>query len=277
MGRQRKRQHRLPSVIDSDMDRSDRSSLHDNDSSGSDSQNETALVPTDHPTGTGAVTGKRSKAGRKTINKTQDPTVPIPKLDYILTLFSATEMKKSATKREPKKSSLQLSADEPWDTVKAQILVKIDEVLKPSILSIDNYEVLFTIPRVVSKPGYPLASATDYTILLDRSAKSKLVQLSISTVVDDGNKENEEVDNAAAEKLKKKKGRDPATLPGNVKKVANIRALQEHWKCAKKTPDCLGTYCFVNDEGTHLPLSHERLDCWAAAMVCSFSFCCSVY
>jgi hypothetical protein len=270
MGRSKKRQHRLPSIIDSDMDRSDRSSPHDNDSSGSDSLSDSSVVPTDRPTGTGTVTGKCSKAGRKNINKTLDPTAPIPKLDYILTLFSATEMKKPAAKREPKKSSVQLSADEPWDTVKAQILVKIDDLLKPSTLSIDNYEILFTIPRVVSKPGYPLASATDYSILLDRSAKSKLVQLSISTVVDDGNKENVEVDNA--EKLKKKKGRDPATLPGNVKKVANIRTLQEHWKCAKKTPDCLGTYCFVNNEGTHLPLSHERLDCWAAAMVCSFLF-----
>ena len=199
MGHSRKHQHRLPSIIDSDMDHSDHSSLHDNDSSGSDSQSNTVLVPTDHLTGTGAVTGKHSKAGRKTINKTQDPTAPIPKLDYILTLFSATEMKKSAAKREPKKSSLQLSANEPWDTVKAQILVKIDEVLKPSTLSINNYEVLLTIPRVVSKPGYPLASATDYSILL-------------------------------------------------------------------------GTYCFVNNEGMHLPLSHERLDCWAAAMASFFFF-----
>jgi hypothetical protein len=71
----------------------------------------------------------------------------------------------------------------------------------------------------------------------------------------------------APEIVKKKKSCDPATLPGNVKKVANIQSLQDHWKCAKKTAECLGTYCFVNKEGTHLPLSHERLDCWAAAMV----------
>ena len=221
MGHSRKRQHRLPSIIDSDMDRTDRSSHHDNDSSGSDSLSDSSIVPTDCPTGTGSVTGKRSKGRKKT--KTQVSTAPVPasKVDYILSLFSAIEMKKPAAKREPKKSSLQLPTDEPWDTVKAQLLVKIDDLLKPSTLSIDDYEILFSIPRVVSKPGYPLASATDYAILLERSCKSKLVQLSISTVVDHGNKENEEADNG--EKLKKKKGRtDPATLPGNVKKATNI-------------------------------------------------------
>jgi hypothetical protein len=213
MGRSRKRQHRLPSIIDTDMDH------HDSDSSGSDSQSDSSItstgllsVPAVPVTGivpvmeTVPVIGKRAK-GRKR----KDPTAP-PKVDYILTLFSAVEMKKPAAKREPKKSSLQLSSDEPWDTLKAQLLVKIDEVFKPTTLSIDDYDILFTIPRVVSKPGYPLASATDYGILLDRSVKSRLVQLSISMTIDDGNKENEEMEKA--EKAKKKKGRDPATLPG---------------------------------------------------------------
>ena len=208
MGRSKKRQHLLPSIIDSDMDRTDRSSHHDNDSSGSDSQSESSIEPS---TGTGTVsqpvTGKRPR--KKT--KTQDPTAPVPasKVDYILSLFTATEMKKAAAKRAPKMSSLQLSADEPWDTLKAQLLVKINDLLKPSTLSIDDYEILFSIPRIVSKPGYPLASATDYSILLERSCKSKLVQLSISTVVDHGNKENEEAD--SAEKLKKRK--DAPILP----------------------------------------------------------------
>jgi hypothetical protein len=67
----------------------------------------------------------------------------------------------------------------------------------------------------------------------------------------------------------KKKSRDPATLPGNVNKNENIKALRERWVCPKKQASCLGMHCFINeDEGnTHLPLSHERLDCWAAAMV----------
>ena len=278
MGRSRKRQHRLPSIIDSDMDRRFSPSHHDNDSSDS-TASDGSTMSLDRTTGL----GKRSKARKKQNDKTQDPTVPTSstapnppsnlKIDYILTMFSATEMKKPASRREPKKSSLQLAADEPWDTVKAQLLVKIDDLLKPSTLSIDDYEILFTIPRVVAKPGYPLASATDYVILLERS-KSKLVQLTISTVINNNDKENGEHDDS--EKLKKKKGRDPATLPGNIGKAANIQTLQERWKCDKKTPNCMGTYCFVNNEGMHLPLSHERLDCWAAAMV-HFLFNSSLY
>jgi hypothetical protein len=277
MGRSRKRQHRLPSLIDTDMDRSDRSSHHSGDSSDSQSDSSHSTthvdllnVPTVPAMETVPAIGKRPRG-----KKVKDPAAPIPssKVDYILTFFSAVEMKKPAGKREPKKSSLQLSSDEPWDTLKAQLLVKIDEVFKPTTLSIDDYDILFTIPRIVSKPGYPLASATDYSILLDRSVKSRLVQLSVSTAIDDGDKENEEMEKA--EKAKKKKGRDPATLPGNVKKAANIRSIQERWRCAKKTAECQGTYCFVDNEGMHLPLSHERLDCWAAAMVrCNlFLFC----
>ena len=78
-------------------------------------------------------------------------------------------------------------------------------------------------------------------------------------------------------RMPKKKSHDPATLPRNVMKAANIGSLKEHWKCAKKTADCLGTYCFINNEGTHLPLSHEHLDFWAAAMVHYLFFCFSWY
>jgi hypothetical protein len=68
-------------------------------------------------------------------------------------------------------------------------------------------------------------------------------------------------------KPKKKTVRNPATLPGNVKKVGNIQALQEHWKCQKKLPMCLGTFCFIDEDGNHIPLSHKKLDCWVSSMV----------
>lgn len=62
--------------------------------------------------------------------------------------------------------------------------------------------------------------------------------------------------------------KDPATLPGNVNKNLNIQALREEWKCSKSDATCPGTYCFVDPEtAIHLPLSNERFDCWASAMV----------
>ena len=273
MGCSRKHQHWLPSIINTDIDHSS----HESDSSVSDSHSSDSTISSGimlampvetMPTmETVPVIGKHAKGREK-----KDPTAPIPpsKVDYILTLFSAVKMKKPVAKCEPKKPSLQLSSDKPWDTLKAQLLVKIEEAFKPTTLSINDYNILFTIPHVVNKPGYPLGSATDYSILLDHSVKSRLVQLSISVIWDDNVKESDEAEKV--EKAKKKKSHDPAMFPGNVKKVVNIQSLQEHWKYAKKMAECLGTYCFVNNEGMHLPLSHECLDCWAAAMVWYFLF-----
>jgi hypothetical protein len=59
-------------------------------------------------------------------------------------------------------------------------------------------------------------------------------------------------------------------LPGNVKKNANIQALRDAYTCMKADATCPGTHCYVDPEtNSHLPLSHEKLDCWASAMVCS--------
>ena len=75
------------------------------------------------------------------------------------------------------------------------------------------------------------------------------------------------------------KRKDPATLPGNVNKTANIRDLREEWKCTKPNGTCVGTHCYVNPgTGAHFPLNPAMFDCWASAMVChflSFSSICS--
>ncbi|KAI6033702.1 hypothetical protein PISMIDRAFT_121878, partial [Pisolithus microcarpus 441] len=41
-----------------------------------------------------------------------------------------------------------------------------------------------------------------------------------------------------------------------------------HWVCHKK-PGCKSEFCFINpmDSGTHIPLTFQCLDCWAAAML----------
>lgn len=66
---------------------------------------------------------------------------------------------------------------------------------------------------------------------------------------------------------------DPEVLPGNVAKNKNIQLLQEQWKCKWRQDSCIGVYCYLDPEtDAHLPLNHEWLDCWAAAMVHDVSF-----
>ena len=62
----------------------------------------------------------------------------------------------------------------------------------------------------------------------------------------------------------------PAILPGNVMKNTHIEALRHQWQCTKRKPTCIGSHCYINPEtDEHTPLSHERFDCWASAMVLS--------
>jgi hypothetical protein len=96
--------------------------------------------------------------------------VPVPKISYQLKLAPKSELKKQPHKRKNQVRILTLSADLDWDTVKAQILAKIDDCLKPMTLSFDDYELCFTVPRKVSDPA-PLATVDDYSFLLKNVVK----------------------------------------------------------------------------------------------------------
>jgi hypothetical protein len=52
---------------------------------------------------------------------------------YVLTLTSAPELKKVASKCKTKSTNLQLNSDKPFDTFKAQILAKISQAIKPQL------------------------------------------------------------------------------------------------------------------------------------------------
>jgi hypothetical protein len=189
-------------------------------------------------------------------------------------VFSADEMKKVQSKRVAKSYTLQLDTDESWDPMQAQLLSKIDKALQPRPLDFTLFDVSFSIPHIVPKPGMPLETEASYSILLQRVCKAKeppIISISICQKSVAG--QQEDLDNASNGKGKKKP-RDPATLPGNVKKNENMKALRERWLCPKKQVSCLGMHCFINEDegGTHLPFSHERLDCWAAAMVSACAY-----
>jgi hypothetical protein len=192
-------------------------------------------------------------------------------LTYMVLVFSADEMKKVQSKRVAKSYTLQLDTSEPWDTMRAQLLSKIDNALQPRPLDFTLFDISFAIPRIVPKPGMPLETEASYSILLQRVCKIKeppIISISICQKRAAGQGQQEDLHDKG-----KKKTRDPTMLSGNVKKNENLKALRERWVCPKKEASCFGMHCFINDEGSaHLPLSHERLDCWAAAMVSTFVY-----
>jgi hypothetical protein len=151
--------------------------------------------------------------------------------------------------------------------------VKVSNALGDAAsLDFSKYNFMVYILRVISKPGLPLTSDTDYDFLLAKIKAGKVKEPILANVtiiqleeVDD--KENQPAAMPANNKSKKKITKDPDTLPGNVEKAKNIQMLQHRWKCNKRENNCVGMYCYIDQEGNHLSLSHQRLDCWASAMV----------
>jgi hypothetical protein len=191
------------------------------------------------------------------------------KVHYVTTIFSTAEMTKAVNKRVPKNASVQLQTDEPWDTFKAQLLVKITDALNPKTIDLANYNAMACISRIISKPGAPLNTEDEYTMFINRLTSSKakdgvLANVTITQLNDGSNKENIPDKNASQSK---KKSKDPELLPGNAKKTLNIQALQAHWGCLKKQANCFSKHCYIFDDGVHLPLNNGSFECWALSMV----------
>lgn len=128
-------------------------------------------------------------------------------IPYMLSLYSSTEMKKPTSKHEPIIVSLSLLSNKPFDTFKAQVLPKISQTLNPTALDFSQYHILYNIPHVVTKPGYPASDEASYKLMLKSALKAKdlnVVNLLIESQAPSavGNKENE-TDNETANQKKK--------------------------------------------------------------------------
>jgi hypothetical protein len=127
---------------------------------------------------------------------------------YILSIMSAAEAKKTViSKRISRSAVIKLNTDEPWDTMKAQLLVKIDQALQPSRIQYDDYEIKFYIPRVLPKPGLSLVGETDYDVMMMKARKLKEPEINIMVVqtYSDSNKENESAIEELSQDTTKKK------------------------------------------------------------------------
>lgn len=102
------------------------------------------------------------------------------KITYTISVFSASQMKKDAGKRgAPKNTFLQLSNEEPWDTFQAQMLVKVDSILKPVSIAFEDYAFYFSVPRIHAK-ATDLTDEESYRFMIERALKGKDPSVSIT-------------------------------------------------------------------------------------------------
>ena len=103
----------------------------------------------------------------------QDEPVTTMQLRYSLMILSATELKKPISWQQPKGASFTVATNEPWDTLKAQLLAKIDNTLKPNKISFADYHLKYFMPHMLSKSSLDLESKEDYEGFVDHSRNIK--------------------------------------------------------------------------------------------------------
>ncbi|KAG2065185.1 hypothetical protein BDR04DRAFT_1122038 [Suillus decipiens] len=192
------------------------------------------------------------------------------------------EMKKPKTKRSKETAIIKLYQDEPFDTLKAQILKCISESLKPKKLNYDNYKIMFTILCHQTAP-LSLKKTAEYEHLVECAVRMKTpaVKLLIEALKDqtskkwkNGDAEGDDVKASDSDtsqssgsdsdsqkgKKKKKKKKLVKELPLNIELSAQIKLLQNCYTCNK--PGCLTSgYCYIlPDNNAHFTLSHWHLN-----------------
>ena len=94
-------------------------------------------------------------------------------ITFNLSLYALKEASKDVKKRISSHSTyMKLNNNEPFDTFKAQLLVRIDKHFTPKRLNLADYQILFSIPRISPMPMI-LAENEDYQLFLEHITKAK--------------------------------------------------------------------------------------------------------
>jgi hypothetical protein len=163
MGRHRKKPQKQPSIIDTDLNN------QFSPSDQADTESDSSLQSTHSHASAPAPTLPQKRL------KPHQAQAPVPDtastvFTYMASVFAAAKMKKAVSKWFAKNPSFQLQSTEPWDTLKAQILTKISTALNPSIIEFTDYEIMFYITRIISKPGIPLTTEVNYSLLQQKAS-----------------------------------------------------------------------------------------------------------
>ncbi|KAG2069985.1 hypothetical protein BDR04DRAFT_1201343 [Suillus decipiens] len=211
-------------------------------------------------------------------------------ISYTLIMFSYTEMKKPKVKRSGEPAIIKLSNNEPFDTLKAQILKCISEALKPKKLAYNDYKITFTVAQHQTS-SLSLKKQSEYDHMLECVLKIKAPAAKIIVEAlkkpdplmpkkkrkhgndlsgdSDASQGTDSESNSNTRKKKKKKVRekkDPSELPLNIELLAQMKLLQNQYACNK--PGCLSSgYCYIlPDNSAHFTHSHWHISVWAAAL-----------
>jgi len=92
----------------------------------------------------------------------------------MLIMLPASERTKVDVKKRKAITStfMKLDSDEPFDTWKAQLLVRIEKAFSPDDIDFTKYEIGFTIPRVIVSPMSVMVEE-EYNDMLERIMKTK--------------------------------------------------------------------------------------------------------
>ncbi|KAJ7131306.1 hypothetical protein C8R44DRAFT_871813 [Mycena epipterygia] len=203
-----------------------------------------------------------SAAQKKTRGPAKKTEPESRKITYIIAIFATAAAKN----------------DQVFDTLKAQILARISESLKPGQLHYEDYNISFTVPRQVTD-SLSLDSPEKYQHLVLNALKIKAdPSARISVVPKPGrviiNNENAEVNSDEDDPKKKTKGKRRKTtipnarqiLPGNVALNEKMGLIRARWLCPTPGSLCGSEHCYVQPDAVeHFPLSHTHVECWAAA------------
>ncbi|EIW85533.1 hypothetical protein CONPUDRAFT_150340 [Coniophora puteana RWD-64-598 SS2] len=218
--------------------------------------------------------------GKGKRKRTADDEGPITEIEVLLDITPVTEMSKPKTKRRIKKMTFHFALDEPWDTMKAQILSQVTKVggENKKVPPFECCDVLFSVKDSGKTTKLSLTNEADFKTLKDRAAKLPRGKAQIHLFVDE-HEEDKQADGAEKENSNGAKGgkrsgagskaskQASKVLPVNERKSEFIKQLKEKYYCRLASSVCSSTHCFELTGGKHLPLNFNRLECWATSLL----------
>lgn len=99
-------------------------------------------------------------------------------MKFLLSILSAKELKKKERDRVAASTSFELTSEEPFDTFVAQVLVRIGNLITVKKLSIQDYEITYTIKRVETGKN-ALKNEQDFAYLLERASTTERPEIKV--------------------------------------------------------------------------------------------------